>query len=68
MKNTELQQLASALRSIKKRFPNDGKRYNRIVENPYESGYLPLPKPPQKDRAAVRRVLRERAAAKVSSR
>ena len=65
---TELQKLAGAMRSIKKRFPAGGKRYNRIVENPYESGYLPLPKPTQKDRAAVQRVLRERAAAKASAR
>jgi hypothetical protein len=65
---TELQQLASAMRSIKRRFPAGGKRYNRIVENPYEAGYLPLPKPTQKDRAAVLRVLRERTAAKVGGR
>jgi hypothetical protein len=64
LKATELQQLASAMRSIKKRFPAGGKRYNRIVENPYEAGYLPLVKPTGKDRAAVRRVLRKRAAAK----
>jgi len=65
---TELHRLASAMRSIKKRFPAGGKRYNRFVENPYESGYLPLPKPTQKDRAAVRRALRERAIAKLSGR
>ena len=64
----ELQQLASAMRSIKKRVPAGGKRYNRIVENPYESGYLPLHKPTRKDRAAVRRVLRARVAAKTSAR
>jgi hypothetical protein len=65
---TELQKLASVMRSIKKQFPAGGKRYSRIVENPYEAGYMPLPKPTPKDCAAVRRVLRERAAAKLSGR
>ena len=61
---TDLQKLAGALRSIKKNFPAGGKRYNRIVENPFESGFWPLRKPTKKDAADVRRVLRQRAQAR----
>jgi hypothetical protein len=61
---TDLQKLAVAMRTIKKRFPAGGKRYNRFVEDPFVSGYWPLRKPTKKDRAAIQRILRERAAAK----
>jgi hypothetical protein len=61
---TDLQKLAIAMRAIKQRFPVGGKRYDRVVENPFESGYWPLRKPTVKDRSDVRRILRKRSAAK----
>ena len=61
---TDLQKLAVVMRTIKKRLPAGGKRYDRVVENPFESGYWPLSKPTKKDRADVRRILQKRAAAK----
>lgn len=61
---TDLQKLAVVMRTIKKRLPAGGKRYDRVVENPFESGYWPLRKPTKKDRADIRRILQKRAAAK----
>ena len=40
----ELQKLAKALDRIERRYPAAGKRYSTIVENPYEAGYMPIPK------------------------
>ena len=64
---TDLQKLAVAMRTIKKRLPSGGKRYDRIVENPFESGYWPLHKPTKKDRADVSRILQKRAASKLAA-
>ena len=41
----ELKKLAKALDQIERRYPAGGRRYNAIVENPSEAGYLPIPKP-----------------------
>jgi hypothetical protein len=64
---TDLQKLAVAMRAIKQRFPAGGKGYDRVVENPFDSGYWPLRKPTMKDRSDVRRVLEKRSAAKSSA-
>jgi hypothetical protein len=65
---TDLQKLAGALKKIEKRFPAGGKRYDRIVEDPFTSGVWPLRNPTKKDAAGVRRVLRRRARAKPAGR
>jgi len=57
----DLKKLAVAMRAIKKHFPSGGKPYDRLVENPFESGYWPLRKPTKKDRADVRKTLKKRA-------
>jgi hypothetical protein len=57
---TELQKLAATMAAIKRRYPTGGKRYSTIVENPFESGYWPLPKPTKADLAAVRRLRKRR--------
>ena len=41
----ELQKLAKALDQIERRYPAGGKRYSTIIENPYEAGYMPFPRP-----------------------
>jgi len=56
---TELQKLAKAMAEIKRRFPSGGRRYSTIVEDPFASGFWPLPKP-TKAAAAAGRVRRER--------
>jgi len=48
----ELQKLAKALDQIERRYPAGGKRYSTIVENPYEAGYMPFPKPSKRAVAA----------------
>jgi hypothetical protein len=48
----EMQKLAKALDQIERRYPSGGKRYSRIIENPYEAGYMPLPKLSKKAIAA----------------
>jgi len=53
---SELQKLTKALDQIDRRFPKGGKRYSTIIENPFESGYLPLPKVPKSVVAAGRRL------------
>ena len=52
----EMQKLAKALDQIERRYPPGGKRYSRIVENPYEAGYMPFPKLSKKAIAAGRRL------------
>jgi hypothetical protein len=52
----ELQKLAKALDQIERRYPAGGKRYSTIVENPYEAGYMPFPKPSKRAVAAGRRL------------
>ncbi len=42
--SAELKKLAKALDQIERRYPSGGRRYNAIVENPSEAGYLPIPK------------------------
>jgi hypothetical protein len=52
----ELQKLAEALDQIDRRYPAGGKRYSTIIENPYEAGYMPFPKPSKRAVAAGRRL------------
>jgi hypothetical protein len=52
---TELKKLAATMAEIKRRYPSGGKRYSTIVENPFTSGYWPLPKPTKANLAAIRR-------------
>jgi len=52
----ELQKLSRALDEIERRYPAGRKRYSRIVENPYEAGYMPLPRLSKKAIAAGRRL------------
>jgi hypothetical protein len=59
---TELQKLTATMAEIKRRYPRGGKRYSTIVENPFESGYLPLRKPTKADLAAVRRLKKRNTA------
>jgi hypothetical protein len=54
----ELKKLAKALDQIERRYPHGGKRYSTIVENPYEAGYMPVPRLSKKA-ADVGRHLRE---------
>ena len=44
----ELQKLAKALDQIERRYPAGGKRYSTIIEDPYEAGYMPFPRPSKK--------------------
>jgi hypothetical protein len=55
----ELQKLTKALDQIDRRYPAGGKRYSTIVENPYEAGYMPVPKL-SKRAALIGRRLRKR--------
>ena len=52
----ELKKLAKALDQIERRYPSGGRRYNAIVENPSEAGYLPIPKPSKRAVAKGRRL------------
>jgi len=52
----ELQKLAKALDQVELRYPSGGKRYSTIVENPYEAGYMPFPRPSKKTVATGRRL------------
>ena len=52
---TELQKLAATMAEIKRRYPAGGERYSTIVEDPFKSGYWPLPKPTKANLAAFRR-------------
>jgi hypothetical protein len=58
--NSEMKKLAKALDAIKRQYPAGGKRYNRIVENPYDAGYMPFPRPSKKAVAAGRRLRKRR--------
>ncbi|MGD1032122.1 MAG: hypothetical protein ABSA05_13380 [Opitutaceae bacterium] len=57
----ELQKLAKALDRIERRYPAAGKRYSTIVENPYEAGYMPIPKLSKKAVATGRRLRKARS-------
>src|SRR5271165_4402523 len=57
----ELQKLAKALDQIERRYPAGGKRYSTIVENPYEAGYMPVPKLSKKAAATGRRLRKARS-------
>jgi hypothetical protein len=57
----ELQKLARALDQIERRYPSGGKRYSTIVENPFEAGYMPFPKPSKRAIAKGRRLRAHRA-------
>jgi hypothetical protein len=52
----ELQKLSRALDELERLYPAGGKRCSRIVENPYEAGYMPFPKPSKRAVAAGRRL------------
>ena len=56
----ELQKLAKALDQIERRYPAGGKRYSTIIENPYEAGYKPFPRPSKEAVAAGRRLRKRR--------
>jgi hypothetical protein len=54
--SADLKKLAKALDQIERRYPAGGRRYNAIVENPSEAGYLPIPKPSKRAVAKGRRL------------
>jgi hypothetical protein len=56
----ELKNLARAIDQIERRYPAGGKRYSTIVENPFEAGYMPLPKLSKKALATGRRLRESR--------
>jgi len=56
---SELEKLGKAIDQIKRDYPSNGKRYSTIVENPFESGYWPLPKPSKAAIAARRKLLKD---------
>jgi hypothetical protein len=57
----ELQKLTRALDQIEHRYPSGGKRYSTIVENPFEAGYMPFPKPSKRAIAKGRQLRKHRA-------
>jgi len=60
----EIERMTRVLDRIERRYPKRGKRISTIVENPYEAGYMPIPKIPKSVLAKGRRLLKLEAQAK----